>query len=68
MKIYDLHNHLLPSIDDGPDDMNESLEIVRISAEQKVEIILATPHRKDVNELYPIRKLLKILNWRFSVF
>jgi protein-tyrosine phosphatase len=62
MKIYDLHNHLLPSIDDGPDDMNESLEIVRISAEQKVEIILATPHRKDVNELYSIGHIKKLVD------
>lgn len=57
MEIYDLHNHLLPSIDDGPDDMEETLEIVKISSNQGVKFILATPHKKDVNELHSINHI-----------
>ena len=61
MEIYDLHNHLLPSIDDGPDDMEETLEIVRISSNQGVKFILATPHKKDVNELHSINHIREIM-------
>ncbi|MAU65196.1 MAG: hypothetical protein CL882_04150 [Dehalococcoidia bacterium] len=60
MKIYDLHNHLLPSVDDGPGDINESLEIVRISSDQNIEFILATPHRKDVTELHSVAHIKKL--------
>ena len=54
MKIYDLHNHLLPSVDDGPNNISESLEIIKISSDQNIEFILATPHRKDVTEFHSI--------------
>ena len=61
MKIYDLHNHLLPSVDDGPDDINESLEIVRISSDQNIEFVLATPHRKDVTEFHSVAHIRKLV-------
>jgi len=59
--MYDLHNHLLPGLDDGPNNMDETLEIVKISSEQGVKVIVATPHRKDVNEVHSIEKVQKIL-------
>ena len=62
MKIYDVHNHLLPSVDDGPNDISESLEIVKISSDQNIAFILATPHRKDVTELYSVKHIKKLVN------
>ena len=59
--LYDLHAHLLPSIDDGPSKIEETLEIIRISSEQGVVAILATPHRKDVSESYSVAYVEKLL-------
>ena len=59
--LYDLHAHLLPAIDDGPGKIEETLEIIRISSEQGVDSILATPHRKDVSESYSVAYVEKLL-------
>ena len=59
--LYDLHAHLLPAIDDGPRKIKETLEIIRISSEQGVDSILATPHRKDVSESYSVDHVEKLL-------
>ncbi|GIS64069.1 MAG: hypothetical protein CM1200mP3_03170 [Chloroflexota bacterium] len=50
LDMYDLHNHLLPGIDDGPVKPEETLQIMEICGNQGVKEILATPHRKDVNK------------------
>ena len=63
--LFDLHNHLLPLIDDGPNSMDETIKIVELSEMQGVRTIIATPHKKDVNELHSIefvRDLLKKVN------
>lgn len=63
--MYDLHAHILPGVDDGPASMAESLEIARAAAERGTQVMLATPHRKDVTEdssVDHIRDLVKELN------
>ncbi len=42
--IVDTHTHILPGIDDGSASVSESLELLRMEAEQGVRHILATPH------------------------
>lgn len=42
--IFDLHSHILPCIDDGSRDMEESLEMARIAADSGVRVMVATPH------------------------
>ena len=49
--MYDLHAHILPGIDDGPVQIEDSIEIARIAAGNGTRAMLATPHRKDVTEL-----------------
>lgn len=44
MSVIDFHSHLLPGIDDGSKDVEESLGILQISASQGVDIIAATSH------------------------
>lgn len=44
MTITDIHTHILPGIDDGSRDIEESLEILRALAEQGVREVIATPH------------------------
>ncbi|HZS93746.1 MAG TPA: CpsB/CapC family capsule biosynthesis tyrosine phosphatase [Chloroflexota bacterium] len=42
--MIDLHNHILPGVDDGAATMEESLEIARQFVSEGVEKVAATPH------------------------
>jgi protein-tyrosine phosphatase len=44
--VIDLHNHLLPGIDDGARELEETLEFLRIGARDGVRTVTATPHMK----------------------
>ncbi|GAB4380382.1 MAG: tyrosine-protein phosphatase [Calditrichia bacterium] len=42
--FIDIHNHLIPDFDDGPRTMQESLEMLRIAADQGITEVFATSH------------------------
>jgi protein-tyrosine phosphatase len=42
--VIDLHCHVLPGIDDGPDTLEEAVELVRAAAATGAKTIVATPH------------------------
>lgn len=42
--MFDLHNHILPGLDDGAKTIEESLALLRMAEEQGISHILATPH------------------------
>ena len=42
--MIDFHSHFLPRMDDGSSSVEESLEMLRSSLEQGVEVMAATPH------------------------
>ena len=42
--MIDIHCHILPAIDDGSADLQETLEMLRISAGDGVTHIVAMPH------------------------
>jgi protein-tyrosine phosphatase len=42
--LIDLHCHLLPGIDDGAGDLEQSLEMARMSVADGVTVIACTPH------------------------
>ena len=42
--FVDIHNHILPGIDDGPRTLDESLEMARMAVADGVTDVLATPH------------------------
>jgi len=44
--VIDLHNHLLPGIDDGARKLEETLEFLRIARQDGVRTVVATPHMK----------------------
>jgi protein-tyrosine phosphatase len=44
--VIDLHNHLLPGIDDGAKKVEETLEFLRIARRDGVKVVVATPHMK----------------------
>ena len=42
--MIDIHAHILPGIDDGAEDMYDTLEMARMAADSGVDKIIATPH------------------------
>jgi protein-tyrosine phosphatase len=56
----DLHFHLLPGVDDGPEHMSDSLELARAAVEDGTGIVVATPHvRSDfVTDLPSLPRLV----------
>ena len=42
--MIDLHCHLLPGIDDGPDTLEQSLELCRIAVADGITHAVVTPH------------------------
>lgn len=55
----DIHNHILPGLDDGPHNIEGSLEMARLAVKNGITKIIATPHYN--NEYYQPPKEL-ILN------
>lgn len=45
--MIDLHTHVLPGVDDGPDDIEGSLAMLRVAASEGVECMVATPHVRE---------------------
>ena len=42
--FYDIHCHILPGIDDGARDMDESIQMALLAEQDNIEIAVATPH------------------------
>ena len=42
--MFDMHSHILPSIDDGAEDLNEALKILKLMQLQGITDVIATPH------------------------
>lgn len=55
--IIDVHAHILPGIDDGSRSMEETLQLIQLSAEQGVTAIIATPHYSRRRENRGLREL-----------
>ncbi|HEM5207444.1 TPA: tyrosine protein phosphatase [Streptococcus suis] len=44
--MIDIHSHIIFGVDDGPKNIEESLELIGIARKQGVRIIVATSHRR----------------------
>ncbi len=42
--MVDIHNHILPGIDDGAKDVGESIELIKMFADIGIHKFIATPH------------------------
>ena len=64
--MIDLHCHVLPGIDDGPQTVDESLAMARVAARAGTRILVATPHvnRRYGNRASGIAPLVEDLNRR----
>jgi protein-tyrosine phosphatase len=63
--MIDLHSHILPGIDDGARNPEESLEMARIAFEEGFSGIVATPHYGSgqfLSDITQVRKLVRELN------
>ncbi len=45
--FVDIHSHVIPGIDDGPPDLEQSIAMLRAAAESGVTTIAATPHLRS---------------------
>jgi protein-tyrosine phosphatase len=63
--MIDLHCHILPGIDDGPETMTEALMMCHIAIEDGIHTIVATPHccngqyHNDEHSIQPVYEDLK---------
>jgi protein-tyrosine phosphatase len=62
--VIDLHCHVLPGVDDGPESIGESIVLARTAAAAGTRTIVATPHvsRRYRNEAGRIASLVAELN------
>lgn len=45
ISFVDIHCHILPEVDDGPGDWDESLAMARLAVDNGTSLIIATPHQ-----------------------
>lgn len=45
--LVDIHAHLLPGIDDGPEDLEQALALARVASESGISTLAATPHLRS---------------------
>ncbi|MDY6823467.1 MAG: CpsB/CapC family capsule biosynthesis tyrosine phosphatase [Thermodesulfobacteriota bacterium] len=60
--MIDIHNHILPAVDDGAVDMAESVAMAEIAARDGIRNIIATPHLMPGMTLDAIRRHVQKLN------
>ena len=57
--MIDIHNHILYGVDDGPKEIEESIEILKDVKEQGVTAMILTPHYRHGMFAYPNDKIEK---------
>ncbi len=57
MKLFDIHSHFLPGVDDGSHDMEMTLNMLRIAYEEGTRDIILTPHYMIGKNNYTYDKL-----------
>jgi Capsular polysaccharide biosynthesis protein len=69
--MIDIHNHILPGIDDGPANWDEALELARNAVANGITTVIATPHHAhelyhNPNDLRQVESLTEQLNERLK--
>jgi protein-tyrosine phosphatase len=59
--MIDIHCHILPDIDDGPKNFDESMAMVRMAAADGITAIVATPHVNNI--LYSSAEISRRVSW-----
>ncbi|WFR57875.1 capsular biosynthesis protein [Anaerocolumna sp. AGMB13025] len=54
--FIDIHNHLLPGVDDGPKSIEQTINMLRIAYAEGTRTIIATPHYQE--DRYMVNKVV----------
>lgn len=60
--MIDLHCHILPGLDDGAKNWDESLNMARLAVSEGITHILATPHHMNRSWINPKETVLSLTN------
>lgn len=60
--MYDIHCHILPGVDDGAADIEESIEMVIMARNNGIDTIIATPHYIEYENYNNSKNNISILN------
>ena len=64
--MIDIHTHILPAYDDGATDVYDTLEMLRIAADNGTRSIVATPHSNlpgtPARNCREIKRVVSLLN------
>jgi protein-tyrosine phosphatase len=55
--MIDLHSHVLPGVDDGPDDIESSVALAEAAAAAGTTVLAATPHARHDHPLVDLRRV-----------
>ncbi|WP_127579965.1 tyrosine-protein phosphatase [Paenibacillus koleovorans] len=55
--MIDIHTHILPGMDDGATDIDESLRIARAAVDEGIHTVIATPHHANGKYMNPADKI-----------
>lgn len=61
MNIIDIHAHILPGVDDGSADLDESRRMLQEAYSQGIRAIIATPHYHRGQDIEKLKELTGIL-------
>jgi protein-tyrosine phosphatase len=68
MAYADLHFHLLPGVDDGPADLDASLELARAAVADGIRTVVVTPHvREDLGLTDAVEVHARVLELRIRL-
>ena len=63
MSVIDFHSHVLPGIDDGSRNSEESLGMLQLSASQGIDVMAATSHfyatEERISSFLPVKAIAK---------
>ncbi len=60
--MIDIHTHILPDLDDGPDNIEESLALARVAFEAGTKMLVATPHVLNGLDMNQSMQIVKRFN------
>lgn len=64
--MIDIHCHIIPSVDDGSQNLSTSMMMAAMSADSDVDTVIATPHLNWENGV--VKPSLAFINEAFSLF
>ena len=57
--VVDIHSHILPGVDDGAEDTEESMYLLHLAREQGIRDVIATPHYGIENGYAPKASMVR---------